>query len=139
MKELQEFLQKITSIPEQANVDMVFGEPQELGDRTLIPVAEVSYGYGAGFGTAPEPGKMRACCEEDKADPESTPKMAETAGGGGGGGGSKARPIAYIEIDAEGTRIVPILDEKKIALAGILMVAWIFGWIGLVLKTLLKK
>ncbi|MEA3309506.1 MAG: spore germination protein GerW family protein [Chloroflexota bacterium] len=134
MKELQELLQKITGISEETNVDMVFGAPQEVDGRTLIPVAEVSYGFGAGLGSAPHSGNR----DLDAKIIESAPEKHEAVGGGGGGG-AKVRPIAYIEVDSAGAKIVPILDEKKIALAGILLVAWICGWSGLVLKTLFKK
>ncbi len=134
MEELKELLQEITGISEKANVDMVFGAPQEVSGRTLIPVAEVSYGFGAGFGSGPH----HVDQEPDADITETTPEKHEAAGGGGGGGGAKVRPIAYIEVDSAGAKIVPIMDEK-IALAGILLVAWVCGWIGLVLKTIFKK
>lgn len=133
MEELQELLQKITGISEKANVDMVFGAPQEVSGRTLIPVAEVSYGFGVGFGSGPHHGDQ----EPDVEITETAPEEHEAAGGGGGG--AKVRPIACIEIDSAGAKIVPIIDEKLIELAGILLVAWICGWIGLVLKTIFKK
>lgn len=138
MEELKELLQKITGISGKANVDMVFGAPQEVAGRTLIPVAEVSYGFGAGFGSGPHHGNQEDCCEHDTETPEADPEKHEAVGGGGGGG-AKVRPIAYIEVDSEGAKIVPIIDEKQIELASILLVAWIFGWIGLVLKTIFKK
>ncbi|MBN1259579.1 MAG: hypothetical protein JXB35_02760, partial [Anaerolineae bacterium] len=62
-----------------------------------------------------------------------------TSSGVGGGSGAHVRPLAYIEIGPEGTAIRSIEDEQKIALAGMLLGAWIFGWIGLILKTLFKK
>ena len=70
---------------------------------------------------------------------ESEEEKKGGAAGGGGGAGAKARPLAYIEIGPEGTHIRPIQDEQKIDLAGILLVAWVCGWIGLVLKTIFKK
>jgi hypothetical protein len=52
--------------------------------------------------------------------------------------GAKARPLAYIEVGPEGTSVQPIMDEQKVAMAGILLSAWVIGWLGLVLKTLFK-
>ena len=66
-------------------------------------------------------------------------EKSSVASGVGGGGGAKARPIAYIEIGPDGTRVQAIQDEEKIALAGILLGVWTIGWLGLVLKTLFTR
>jgi len=39
----------IQQIKEAADVRAAFGEPQVLEDKTIIPVARVSYGMGLGF------------------------------------------------------------------------------------------
>ena len=122
MNDLSAMLEKITGAIRDVDVNKVFGQPKELGGRTLIPVAEVSYGFGAGYGFA----------QGD--DEEGPAEKGETEEGGGGGAGARIRPLAYIEVGPEGTRITPIEDEQKIALAGILLVAWIAGWVGLVIK-----
>jgi uncharacterized spore protein YtfJ len=129
MENLHELLDKITNISREADVNKVFGTPRELGGRTLIPIAEVVYGYGAGYGFAES-------TEEIESLEESTEETGGPSAGTGGGGGSGARirPLAYIEVGEEGTKITSIEDEQKIALAGILLAAWLFGWIGLVLK-----
>ncbi|MBX7551799.1 spore germination protein GerW family protein [Streptomyces sp. NPDC004232] len=59
----------------RASVSAVFGEPVTSDGITVIPVAEVGFGFAGG--TGPEAG-------------------AANAGAGGGGGG--ARPRGYIEI-----------------------------------------
>lgn len=117
---LAEYLDKL---PEKINVNVVFGEPRTIGDRTVIPVAEVRYAFGLTQGTNVTTG----CCTED----EDSPKRS-------GGLGAKARPIAYIEINKDGTRVEPIIDDQKVALAGILLVGWAAGWLGVVLKALLR-
>jgi uncharacterized spore protein YtfJ len=33
-----------------ANVKTVYGEPVEAQGKTIIPVAKVAYGFGAGYG-----------------------------------------------------------------------------------------
>ena len=60
---------------------------------------------------------------EEDAEPEQA--SDEPPGGGGGGGGAGARPIAMIEVTADETIIHPIVDETKVALAGIALGAWI--------------
>lgn len=121
MEEFKTLLEKVGQATDTFNVDAVFGKPEQTGDRVLIPVAEIGYGFGVGFGsTEGEPGET-----------------AEVSTGGGGGLGGSARPIAYIEVGPDGTHVEPILDEQKVALAGILLSFWVVGWVGLVLKTLL--
>ncbi len=142
MEEIKTLLNRILEAPDQVSVDRVFGTPREAQGRVLIPVAEISYGYGAGFGTAP--GECDCACHEE-AESEGAEAVGECecicdepSGGGGGGVGGHARPLAYIEVGPEGTSVKPIIDEQKIALAGILLSAWAVGWIGLVLSTLFK-
>jgi len=145
-------------------VDNVFGEPQMFEGRMIIPVAEIAYGFGVGFGSGAEggcdcdyddfcdcdetcdddcecdchtEGFEDACdcdCDCDCEDYDDAPVM-----GGGGGGGGMARPIAFIEVTAEGATVRPIMDEQKIALAGIFLSAWIAGCFALVLKALFGK
>jgi len=141
MEELKALLEKIGSIGDEINVDAVFGKPETVGDRVLIPVAEISYGFGAGMGT----GGPVCCCEcDDEEGAEGcecechTDHGEEAGGGGGGGGGGRARPIAYIEVGPEGTTVEPIMDEQKIALAGMLLGAWVIAWVGMVLVTLFQ-
>jgi uncharacterized spore protein YtfJ len=129
MDEIKAVLEKISAISETVNVDAVFGKPETAGDRVLIPVAEIAYGFGVGAGVAPQGAKSPD--EEEAAGPTSEPAV-----GAGGGAGGRARPIAYIEIGPDGTKVESIMDEQKIALAGILLSAWAIGWVGLVLKIL---
>lgn len=159
MDELKALLEKIGSIGDEINVDAVFGKPETVGDRVLIPVAEIAYGFGAGMGMggpgesccaesddeagcccAAETGaEGEACCDEhdEECECECCAEHAEAAGvGGGGGGGGRARPIAYIEVGPDGTSIEPIMDEQKIAFAGMLLGAWAIAWVGMVLVTL---
>ena len=147
MEKMQELFEKFESVTDKANVDAVFGKPEKVGDRTLIPVAEVAYGWGMGMGEAPNV-KMDIEMDiegqaedevEAEADPFETVSEGEKAQGGGGGAGAKVRPLAYIEVGPEGTKVEAIIDEQKVALAGILLTAWIMGWVGLLIKTFSKK
>jgi len=140
MEAFETLFSRLDTVSEKVSVDAVFGKPQTYGDRVVIPVAEIAYGFGAGGGIASAPGC--ACEGEPECECEA---VAEDDGsqewpvGGGGGAGGKARPVAYIEVTPEGTRVQPIVDEQRIALAGILLGAWAVGWVGLVLKTLFTR
>ncbi len=132
-EEMKVVFEKLEKITQEVNVDAVFGKPEQVGAYTIIPVASVMYGLGAGAGTAPVPqGNAEAPAEP-------APEKKNAASGGGGGAGAKARPIAYIEIGPEGTRVKPIMDEQKIALAGILLSIWAVGWVGAVLKAIFGR
>ena len=136
MDELKTLLEKIGSIGDEINVDAVFGKPETVGDRVLIPVAEIAYGFGAGMGMGGPGSSCEACCDEEGDESCECECHDEGAGGGGGGGGGVARPIAYIEVGPEGTSVEPLMDEQKIALAGMLLGAWAIAWVGMVLVTL---
>jgi uncharacterized spore protein YtfJ len=102
--------------------DAVFGKPTTEGDATIIPVAQVVYGfgYGGGYGSAPK---------------------TETAGEGGGsgaGGGGRATPCGYIRITPQEVKYQPIIDETRIPLAGILMGAWSVFWITATIRTIAR-
>jgi uncharacterized spore protein YtfJ len=114
---LERMFEVVEDLRDTASVDAAFGKPQEVEGRTFIPVAAVGRGFGMGFGqgTAPED-------EETGAEPVG-------GEGGGTGGGAGARPVAVIEISAEETIVRPIIDESKVALAGIALVGWIAFWL----------
>ncbi|MBS1715116.1 MAG: hypothetical protein JST30_12350 [Armatimonadetes bacterium] len=75
-----------------ADVNRVFGEPVVIGDRTLIPVARVSAGFGGGMGR----------------------KTGTDGTAGGGGGGLEARPMGAIEVTKTGTKYVPVYDPGAV-------------------------
>ena len=74
-----------------ADAKSVYGEPVNVGSRTIIPVAKVGYLVGATSGG----------------------RNGETVGGGSGGGGVGARPVGYIEITDAGSRYVELSAVKK--------------------------
>jgi len=154
MEAINALFERLDKVSEEVNVNAVFGTPETVEDTTLIPVAEIIYGFGAGAGSAPagvspeEAGCEDVecdCDEECECDQECDEECDcdchehvddEAAMGAGGGAGARARPIAYIAVGPEGTRVQPIIDEQKVALAGIALGFWAIGWIGLVLRTL---
>lgn len=108
-------IERIGNIPEHAGAAACFGEPVRAGDRTAIPVAEISYGLGFGWGGGRD--------------------ANGTGGGGGGGGGARSRAIAVIDVSPDAVRVVPIEDHTQIRLASI---AFIGTTTALVARSLLK-
>ncbi len=94
-----------------ANVSVVYGESRVVGEKTLIPIAAVSYGLGAGGGSGKSEGGGG--------------KPAGEGEGGGGGGQINVRPIAVLEIDQGQTRMIPVLDVGRVALGA--MFAFVIG------------
>lgn len=103
-----EVMQQFTS---SAHVSSVFEQPRKVGDRTVIPAAEVMVGLGFGVGMGQGQGDA-------------------PGGGGGGGGGSRARPVAAIVVEPDRVYVEPILDLTQIALAGISLCIFGMFWTG---------
>jgi uncharacterized spore protein YtfJ len=146
MEAIKALLERLDKVSEEVNVNAVFGTPETIDGITLIPVAEIMYGFGAGVGSGPNdecdedtecPEDDECCGDEASADTDAAED--EAAIGAGVGAGAKARPIAYITVGPEGAHVQPIMDEQKVALAGILLSFWAIGWAGLVLKTLFTR
>lgn len=93
----------IERLHRSANARSVFGDPIERGDRTVVPVARVAYGFGGGYGRS------------DATD-ESAPEERRDGGAGrgaGGGGGATARPVGALEITDDGTRFVRVGERRR--------------------------
>ena len=101
------------SLERGASVKNVFGEPIEAQGRTLVPVARVAYGFGAGRG-------------HDKKGNDTT--KHKDADDGGGGGGASAKPIGVLEVTDEGTRFIATRDNGRLyagIAAGFLVGMWL--------------
>src|SRR5712691_3177139 len=97
--------QLLERIKASARVETIYGEPHQVGDKTVIPVARVEYVFGAGSGGGTQPG--------------SDDGHGATSGGGGGGGGAvRVRPVGVLEVTNDETRMVPIIDWTRIMTAG---------------------
>ncbi len=86
-------------------VETVFGEPQELEGKTVIPVARVGYWYGFGAGEG---------------------RDAEHGGsgsGGGGGAGISVQPLGAFVITETDERFVPFRTWRSA------MTSVVFGFI----------
>jgi uncharacterized spore protein YtfJ len=130
-------LAPIEQFVETLDVKSVFGEPVTEDGVTLIPVAEVQYGfgYGGGYGSASGTGDV---AEGEESSEEADEAPVDGAGGGGGAGG-RAAPRGFIRITPDEVTFEPITNEDRIPLAGILMVAWSVFWTAWTIRTLIKS
>ena len=111
----------ITELLERSlNIRHVYGEPVHHGDTTVIPVAKVAYGFGAGGGLAP--GRTRINPPDDH--PSDTRSEAQ---GAGGGGGVRMTPVGALEIGPQGTRFVRFRPLTPWLSAGAL--GLVVGWL----------
>ena len=103
-----------------ARIETIYGEPREISGRTIIPIAKVGYGFGAGSGE-----------EKGELTEQGEPK---TAGGGGGGGGVSVEPVGFLVSSDEEMKFLPVTDRKRI------MAAALTGFfIGIILAKKLSK
>jgi uncharacterized spore protein YtfJ len=98
-------------------VQRVFGEPVQSGQRTVIPVARVSWGFGGGSGRNLGPRKVEEGQKEERRPPGE---------GGGGGGGIQIKPLGVYEITPEGTRFISPVAPVRLLLAG--SAGLLLGW-----------
>jgi uncharacterized spore protein YtfJ len=103
-----------------ARPGVVYSDPVQVGEYTVITASEVvsggGFGFGKGFGSAAQ--------REDEL-PAENDAGAGGGGGGGGGGGSSSRPVAVILVGSDGVKIQPVIDPTKIALAALTMSAMV--------------
>ncbi|WP_229755365.1 spore germination protein GerW family protein [Hymenobacter cavernae] len=90
-----------------AGTRAVFGEPVVLPYATVVPVAKVIWGVGAGFGGG---GRTQA---PDKAD--------ATGSGGGYGGGARAYPVGVLDIRPKRTRFITTPSATRQVLLGVVL------------------
>ncbi len=149
MEELSKAVpQTLLDFLDRMRVDAVIGAPQQRGEVTVIPVAELNarLGYGFGSGEAPAKAGATAALEagetatteagadadaDSEAAADETAAQSAAASGGGGGGGATAslNPRGYIEIADSGARWVPIVDERRTAQAGMILGGWVLFWL----------
>jgi len=116
----------IDDLGQVASADAILGEPQTVEDKTLIPVAAVSKGFGLSF--------EQQAPDLDKEPDESTTEHDDSVGGL-----AASRPVAVIEVSQDDIVIRPITDETKVGIAGIALFAWVVFWIGATIRSVFGK
>jgi uncharacterized spore protein YtfJ len=120
--EIERLLDLVAELREKADVNAVFGEPMTVEGRTVVPVAKVAYGFGLGMGHM---ATVEPEAETGMDQPQDQEAVEQDGGTGGRGGGAvMAQPFAVIEVTPEGTKVEPIVNEQKLALAGSLLIGW---------------
>lgn len=85
------------------NIRHVYHEPVRHGDVTVIPVAKVAFGFGAGVGRRGWFGRRGQQLANGEA---STTEGGVEPNGAGGGGGARMSPVGALELGPRGTRFV---------------------------------
>lgn len=110
--ELQPFFQTLKdNLINKATVSSVYGEPITAGNKTVIPVARIAYGFGGGMGNSKA---LRGEAQGPQFGGE----------GGGGGGGVVAVPVGVVEVTPEATRFIRFGGGRRllgVAVAGLLV------------------
>ncbi len=89
--DVKEILQTIGErLQSGATVKCVYGDPITAGDRTVIPVARVKFGFGAGGG-----------------------KFF----GSGGGGAVRAEPAGMVEVTPSGSAFIAFGGHRRLGVA----------------------
>jgi uncharacterized spore protein YtfJ len=109
-------------IERSVSIRHVYGEAVHHGDTTVIPVASVAYGFGAGGGRRPR-------LTRGAPTSPSNPDMNSDAEGAGGGGGVRMTPAGVLEIGPNGTRFIrfhPLAPLVSVGAIGI-AIGWLLG------------
>jgi uncharacterized spore protein YtfJ len=117
---IDELFTRLDELQKSANVNAVFGQPVQTGEKTVIPIATVRYGFGLGFG-----------------EQEESP--SEVNSGGGGAAGAIAKPLGLAEITPESTRVESVVDEQMVLRGGMLLGAWSIFWVAKALIRILGQ
>lgn len=106
--ENQNFLEDLgAGFSKTASVKNVYGEPIRVGEKTIIPVASIAYGFGGGQGRGfktKKPEVNDIAVREASLDGE----------GSGGGGGMYSKPTGVFEITPGGTKFIPANPVKQV-------------------------
>lgn len=108
------FIERIAKgISQNTSVKYVYGDPIQSGNKTIIPVASIAYGFGGGYGQGPDKKK-------NTTNTNAAIDGAPNAEGAGGGGGVRATLKGVYEITPEATRFIPASNTKQL-LTGIVI------------------
>ena len=96
MMDITDTLEGVKSaLSDRLSAQTAYGEPVQVDGVTVIPVARVMLGFGAGGGV----GEAKHSGNGEDAPPPT---------GGGGGGGGVVQPLGFIEVSSTGARWVPL-------------------------------
>ena len=82
----------VGELKEVARSETIIGEPVTVGEKTVIPIVKISFGFGAGGGQGDD--------------------QKRSGFGGGGGGGARIEPAAFIIMDKDDVKLLPVGKGK---------------------------
>ena len=98
---IENLLEQLSNrLGQSATVKNLFGDPVQINNRIVIPVAKISYGFGGGFGQ----GRKKSAAEAASLGDASADGSGE---GGGGGAGLSASAKGVFDITPTSVRFVP--------------------------------
>ena len=95
-----------------AHVKTIYGQPIVAEGRTIIPVAQVKYGFGGGGGHQPAGSGV-----EGNTGGEAAGETGQGRSGMGGGGGIVVKPLGVVEVSNLGTRYISFNQGRVIVLS----------------------
>lgn len=122
---LNRLFDAVERVRDTAQWHSAFGEPLVFENRTVIPVAQVGYGFGLGFGHPSE-------IPDEEA-------MLAAEGQGGAGGGAMSRPLGAIVVTEDEVYFEETIDAGKISMAGIILAGVIVVQTAATLRALLSR
>lgn len=96
-----------TVFSQNASIKSVFGEPIQAGEKIIIPVSQISYGVGGGWGNN---GKYNPEIPNSSLQEE----LKENKIHEGGGGGIYIKSKGVFEISPKCTRFIPTDNFKQV-------------------------
>jgi uncharacterized spore protein YtfJ len=100
MSDYEEVVKSIMSQISSTNVEAIFGQSRQVGERVIIPVGKISYGWGGGGGKGER--------KEEEAEGK------QEGAGGGLGMGVAVKPIGTIVVEKDKVHYDPIVDYGPI-------------------------
>lgn len=122
-RDLQATEQALDRLARTARPDVVFGQPVERGDTTIIPCCEIALGMGTGSGSGTSPTRR------DTREAASERDTTGISSGEGAGGGARGRPVAVIVLAHGTVRVEPVVDATRIALAALTTAGFMAFWV----------
>lgn len=107
--DIREVLHSVEEPLKNFTVRRVYGEPVETQGKTIVPIAQVGFGFGGGAGRHEKDGEVAE---------------GEESGGGGGGGGF-ARPYGVLEVTPQETKLIRFADGRR--MIGAVALGFLFG------------
>lgn len=83
----------IQKVRDLVDANTIIGQPIVAGDITLIPISKLSFGFGTGG--------------SEFAVKNQKPEQ-DNAFGGGGGAGVKITPVAFLAVNGESVKLLPM-------------------------------